>query len=301
MQISRHLLLAFAVAACLTPTLARAYDNEAQIRARQALEEKMNQINAQPPAPAAVPANTAPKAAAAPVVTTPAPAQRASSAQQNDLQKALEEKMNQINGGQPASAPNPAPKAAVVKSAPVQKPAPPVITVTPQSTTVENPPARTTAPGYVTTPSNDSATSDKLSDALHQKMQEVESQPAETTAPTVAAQRPAQAPKYAPVQTENNTSVVNLPPTTAGNYAPLPQGDTAHPNLPQQPTPQPAPTMAHNQPALPSMNLPALSGPPSPLSPAKQQKLDALNEQYRMDQVTPQQYHEQRAKILAEP
>ena len=60
--------------------------------------------------------------------------------------------------------------------------------------------------------------------------------------------------------------------------------------------------MAHNnKAALPAMNLPALSGPASPLSPAKQQKLDALNEQYRMDQVTPQQYHEQRAKILAEP
>jgi len=311
MQISRYHLLAFAVAACLTPSLVRAYDNEAQIRARQALEEKMNQINAQPSASAAVPTNTAPKAAVskpAPVVTNPAPAQRPSSAQQNDMQKALEEKMNQINAGQPAPAPVPAPKAAVVKSAPAPKPAPPAITATPQSTTVENPPAQTTAPGYVTTPSNDAATSDKLSEALRQKMQEVGSQPAETTAPTAATQRPARptsAPTYAPVQSENNTPAVNPAPTTvpatAGNYAPMPQGSTRHPNLPQQPTPAPAPTTARNQPSLPSMNLPALSGPASPLSPAKQQKLDALNEQYRLDQVTPQQYHEQRAKILSEP
>ncbi len=44
--------------------------------------------------------------------------------------------------------------------------------------------------------------------------------------------------------------------------------------------------------AAATMSLPALSGPPSPLSATKQQKLDALLQQYRMDQLTPQQYHE---------
>jgi hypothetical protein len=213
----------------------------------------------------------------------------------------LQEKMNQLNTQQPAPAAVPAPKAAVAKPAPVEKPAPPVITVTPQSTTVENPPARPTAPAYVTTPSNDSATSDKLSGALHQKMQEVGSQPTETTAPMMATQKPAKpaaAPKYAPTQPVYNTTATPAP-TTAGNYAPLPQGSESHPNLPEQPTPQP--TMAHNQPAPPSMNLPALSGPPSPLSPAKQQKLDELLQKYRADQLSPQEYHEQRAKVLAEP
>jgi hypothetical protein len=298
MQISRHFLLAFAVAACLTPALVRAYDNEAQIRARQALEEKMNQVNAQPAAPAAVPTNPAPQAAAAKPaeVAQPAPAAKPAGSQ-DAVRRALEEKMNQLNAQTPAPA-------AAPQAAPIEKPAPPAITVTPNNATVENPPTQTSTPGYVKTPSNDNATNDKLSNALRQKMQEVGSQPAETTAPTMATQPPvnaAQAPKYAPVQPGSNTTAANLAPLTEGNYTPVPQDTTRHPNLPDQPTPQSAPTMAHNGAMLPAMNLPALSGPPSPLSPAKQQKIDALNEQYRADQITPQQYHEQRANILAEP
>jgi hypothetical protein len=50
-----------------------------------------------------------------------------------------------------------------------------------------------------------------------------------------------------------------------------------------------------------SYSLPVLAGPPLPLSAAKQQKLDALLQQYRMDQISPAQYHEERAKILSEP
>ena len=72
MQISRHLLLTCAVAACLTPTLVHAADNEAQIRARQALEEKMKELNAQPP-PAAVPTTPAPAPAAPKAPAKPAP------------------------------------------------------------------------------------------------------------------------------------------------------------------------------------------------------------------------------------
>jgi len=49
------------------------------------------------------------------------------------------------------------------------------------------------------------------------------------------------------------------------------------------------------------MALPTLSGPPTGLSAAKEQKLNELLTQYRQDLITPQQYHEQRAKILAEP
>jgi hypothetical protein len=38
-----------------------------------------------------------------------------------------------------------------------------------------------------------------------------------------------------------------------------------------------------------------------PISAAKQQKLDLLLFQYKADQITPEQYHEQRAAIIAEP
>jgi hypothetical protein len=59
--------------------------------------------------------------------------------------------------------------------------------------------------------------------------------------------------------------------------------------------------MNGNQPTAPTIALPTLSGPPTGLSAAKEQKLNELLNQYRADQITPQQYHEQRAKILAEP
>ena len=44
-----------------------------------------------------------------------------------------------------------------------------------------------------------------------------------------------------------------------------------------------------------------LTGPPLPISDAKQQKLKDLLRLYQADQLTPEQYHQQRAKILAEP
>lgn len=43
-----------------------------------------------------------------------------------------------------------------------------------------------------------------------------------------------------------------------------------------------------------------LTPPPSPLPASKSQRLQALLEQYKADQITPEQYHSQRAKIIAE-
>lgn len=44
-----------------------------------------------------------------------------------------------------------------------------------------------------------------------------------------------------------------------------------------------------------------LPAPPSTISSSKEQQLQALLEQYKADQITPQEYHERRAKILSEP
>jgi hypothetical protein len=62
-----------------------------------------------------------------------------------------------------------------------------------------------------------------------------------------------------------------------------------------------APGKHNTMTAQPAVSLPELTGPPSPLPAAKQQKLDELLQQYRADRITPEQYHEQRAKILGEP
>lgn len=44
-----------------------------------------------------------------------------------------------------------------------------------------------------------------------------------------------------------------------------------------------------------------LPTPPPQLSGSKEQRLGQLLQQYKSDQITPAQYHEQRAKIMAEP
>jgi hypothetical protein len=47
-------------------------------------------------------------------------------------------------------------------------------------------------------------------------------------------------------------------------------------------------------------DLPPLSAPPLPISAAKDQQLQALLQRYKADQITPEQYQAERAKILAE-
>jgi len=44
-----------------------------------------------------------------------------------------------------------------------------------------------------------------------------------------------------------------------------------------------------------------LEGPASPVNASQRQRLDELLSRYQADQVTPEQYHQERAKILAQP
>ncbi|HEY2084033.1 MAG TPA: hypothetical protein VGI88_14720 [Verrucomicrobiae bacterium] len=295
MQISRQLLLACAVAMCLTPALLRAYDNDAQIRARQALEEKMQQLDAQAPQ-----TNSAPP----PAAKKPAPAKK------------------------PKKAPAPPPAPAT------EKPAPPVVKSTPAAPAYENPPAKP-APeiSQPATPMPAApASSDQLHEALHEKMRETQEAPAAPVKPAPAApvatkpaapaapvakspapSEAAPAPMYspAPVTPANSADSEKLrealdqkmkanEAAAAANPAPAPaMANTENPpGTHAAPKPTAKPTQKSPQPA---MTLPQLSGPPSSLPAAKQQKLDELLQQYRADQLTPQQYHEQRAKILSEP
>jgi hypothetical protein len=50
-----------------------------------------------------------------------------------------------------------------------------------------------------------------------------------------------------------------------------------------------------------AQQFPPLEGPELPISGAKVQRLHALLQQYKADQITPEQYQAQRARILAEP
>jgi hypothetical protein len=306
MQISRHVLLACAIATCLTPTLLHAFDNEAQIRARQALEEKMNQMETQ-----TSPATSSPPA----VVKKPAK-----------------------KSAPPAVVTKPTPPAEY-SAPPVAKPTTPVVTMPPAAPAVETPPAQPAptfapeisqpatpapvtpsasmsappmepapaTPAYNSTPatSANSSHNDQLQQALHQKMSETAA-PEVATEPPAKPVKPAKPMKPAPApMKENHVAATPAPapvsqpapaPASAPEYSPVPSPSTT-----PRPTLSPALKTPTAIPTQPSLSLPQLAAPPSSLSAAKQQKLDELLQQYRADQLSPQQYHEQRAKVLSEP
>jgi hypothetical protein len=67
----------------------------------------------------------------------------------------------------------------------------------------------------------------------------------------------------------------------------------------QQPV---APMQQPGKPKVKGMpEFPPLKAPPSSLAGDKEQRLQDLLRKYRADQITPEEYHQQRAKILAEP
>jgi hypothetical protein len=70
--------------------------------------------------------------------------------------------------------------------------------------------------------------------------------------------------------------------------------------MPNKPAPAPKPTKNEVKPVSAQAFTP-MPAPPVPFSNDKQQRLDQLLKQYQADQITPAQYHEQRAKIIAEP
>jgi hypothetical protein len=65
-------------------------------------------------------------------------------------------------------------------------------------------------------------------------------------------------------------------------------------------TPAAAPTMAPAQ-NQSRMGFQPIEAPPLPISSTKEAQLQALLEKYKANQITPEQYQTQRAKILAEP
>jgi hypothetical protein len=161
----------------------------------------------------------------------------------------------------------------------------------------------------------------KAREALQQKLKEIDAQaatnaPAVTNAPAPAPAEPvppaAAAATAAAVAAAPATTQVNGVPTpadpaqiekaresmrkkmeevTAAELAAdaeaqrraMAQNPEAPPSKPKQPT---------------SLDLPPMDAPPLPISADKKQRLDVLLSRYRADQITPDQYQAERAKIL---
>ena len=276
MQISRCLLATSAVVALLPLTL-RA-DTEAQNKARQALEQKLNEIEVQPakPAPKAAPAaKPAPtKAAPAPAAAQPAPAAaspqspaasqfpsvpQGQTADPDAIAKAREAMRQKVQELQPdvASPPVAAPAATA------NTPAPAVAAASSAAVAV----SAATAPHssgdsrFSDVPNLPSVNSDavtKARDAMRQTQV--------PAAPVVTGPRPA------PI-------VVNQPPPWTVSTPPAPA--------------------APPKPSGKASNFPPMQPPDLPITGDKNQKLADLLQKYKADQITPEEYHSERAKILA--
>jgi hypothetical protein len=286
MQISKCLLTV-----CLAVSVfsVRASDNDAQAKAREALEKKLNDLKGQAPqtvTPPAAPAPAPPPAAVpapAPVaqpVAAQAPADDASIAK---AREAMEKKLNELHG-----APPPVTPAAV--AAPAAAAAAVAAPTTPPSTVVVPPPQ---SAGFSPVPAADPESITKAREAMRQKMQSLEGQPA--AAPTAPAALPPAAPAVAVTPVE--------PPTTPGINGP-PEADATSINKARESVrnamaSMPAEASSSTNPN--ALNFPPLSAPPLGISTEKEGHLRALLQQYKMDLISPEQYQAARAKILAGP
>jgi hypothetical protein len=319
MQIATKHFIVCVLAATFATLSSRGADTDAQVRAREALRQKMSELNAQPattnvPAPSAP--SKAPELQPAPKPTPEPAATTAPTPTPAETVKTVPPAPTRIEApptrmAPPGQAQAPAP---VVKTTRQPKPKP-----APVAKTTNNAPAPS---GQVTASRPDSEKVAKARQAMEEKMRELDAQggqPAVVSQPTVSqpagetqpVSRPAVASQPTPASNGYRTpEITTTQPrvsaeTSAGNE-PLPtpppvnkvkRSAQAQPSTPQRPNrptetkPGPAPRQVY---ALPA-------GPPPPVSSDKVQKLNTLLQQYQADRITPEQYQQERAKILAGP
>lgn len=97
---------------------------------------------------------------------------------------------------------------------------------------------------------------------------------------TLAPRNPAPTESQPPAQTSEKKKKEQPPPTTA---APQATSNTSTNYIGG------------------SLGMKPIAAPPLPISASKEDRLNALLQKYKMDQITPEEYHQQRAAILAEP
>ena len=216
-------------------------------------------------------------------------------AQDTDAQakarQALEKQLNNPSTQPPAKAP------AAPAPAPAAKPAA-APAAAPSAAPAATPAAAAAAPKPVSASSTNS-----LEDALHQTIADLKAQPtvqgsgpwtvqvpAAADSDEITKAREAMRQKIADLKTQSDSAPAQLNPHDAAVYI-------AVKNAKERQHEAELERQAATSSEPPPMT--DLSGPVLPISAVQQQKLDALLQQYETDQISPEQYHEQRAKILA--
>ena len=314
MQIPKFPLWIGVLALCGGPTL-HADDSPTQAAARAALMQQLQGGQSAPaPAPqspAKAPAAPAPVApvpapapaaapAMAPMPATPVVPQAGDNAAQAEARAALAKTMTDLGtplNQTPTTAPV-APVATAPASAPVPVMAPMAPVVAPVNTTP------------VDSLTGDNAAQAEARAALAKTMADMstpmnQTQTTTPVAPVAAAPAPAVAPAtpVAPVAAPVDTTPVD--PLTGDSAAQAEARAALAQKMTDLGTPMnqtataTAPVVTKNGQVLPQP-VPIVA-PALPISLAKEEKLKVLLSRYMADQVTPEQYQEQRAAILAAP
>jgi len=287
---------------------------------RSALREKMDQIPAQP-STTSQPAGAAAKKRPAPtVVQTPA-ARPTPPAQPTVRPSATPQVATPSVQQQPA----PTSAAPSVRQPPAVTPVQPVPTQTPQAV------APSVSPGaaaeVVFEPPPDSELVARQREAVRKKMEQLQVQPPQQVVTRPAPTKPATgSAAAAPVRPRPTVPSVASPgsqpsPVTAQTTPQVPAVQSQAVSPPVATPPVAAETARDNAiqaaelqaatkpkqekrskkaPARSALTFTQLEGPASPLSADKHQRLEELLRRYQADEITPAQYHQERAKILAQ-
>jgi translation initiation factor IF-2 len=275
----------------LSLPLRAADDKPAQAKAREALQQKLKEIDAQPSEAPAVEA-AKPKA-----------------------EKTKKTKSAPVTSSKPATQPRPTPPAEPPPPTAVPDPVPASVPPPPATKTPEFPDP-TPAPAAVPT-AIDAESISKARDAMHQKVQELESPPPATAPGAAASATPVAVTVQPPAATpEPPAATAPAPESAAAQFAPEPiaaippQADPAlidkardsmRKKLAEFPPGQEAEvSMPSGSAPKPKSGLKPLEPPALGISAEKQQRLSALLQRYKSDQITPEQYHAERAKVLAQ-
>ena len=282
MQILKSFLLACSIAVATSPVYSRAEDTAAQAAARAALQQKMRELGGQPPA---APPPIAPPPATE-IFQTPPPAPQTPRVQPAAPRSVLAPAPRRGSPAEPAFQP-----------APVRAPAAPMGSANASGGTPAKPSATLLAPEPAS------------ADLIEQARQSMRAKLAELQAnhPTAPEATPAPQFQTAPHPIVEPAATTTAPVTTEVKSATpskaeiraAKEREAAEKKAAEKAAAKPARSKTV---AAPTTFTPTPIEPPATNLPAgKEQRLQSLLEQYKTDKITAEEYHAQRAKILAEP
>ena len=194
----------------------------------------------------------------------------------NKLREAVRQKMSELEA-QPAPQAAPVAKPSAATAQPITPPPPAVMQPVPAPPPAVQPPPVAAQPAPAASQPVNQESIDKARETLHQQMAALENQPpAATPAPIPPPKKADSQPGQKPVEAKAQE--------TAGKSQVQPKAEKTL-----------------NKPAKGAPAFTPIQAPPPAISADKGARLSELLRKYKADEITPEEYHKQRTKILSEP